>query len=405
MGLLYMTDVWIEKDTLFETGRPVSPENFKGRKSSIQKIIRYVKSASNGNTQHFFLTGERGIGKTSLAKYVMSIVENNYGMTGVYVSNKGNETLEELIDSIIAGILKKIPKNLLKDKVKDIFGNIESLEIKGAKINFKSGKKKSEFVIKDFPYFMQDLINEVNKENGIFLVIDDINGLSESKKFVDWYKNFSDTIAVNDLNLKLYILFAGYPVKFDNLVYQEPSFGRIFNQENLENFSDSEIREFFIETFANSNIKCSEEALNIFTSFSYGLPLIMQQIGESTFWIVEDNEITKDIALKGVINAINEIGHKQLRHILNIISDFEYGSIVLKLGDNDLSSFSKETLEEKLNNHEKSIIDNFLEDMVKYDLLYHVGPENRHHYRFVNTIYYIYFKIKAYDLNNFNFLD
>ena len=400
-----MNDEWVERDTLFETGRPVSPENFKGRKSSIQKIIRYANNATKGNTQHFFLTGERGIGKTSLAKYVMNLIENNYNMTSIYVSNKGNETLESLIDSIISGMLKKMPKNHLMEKVKDIFGKIESLEIKNTKITFKAGKKQSEFLIKDFPYYLQDLINEINEEKGIFLVIDDINGLSESKKFVDWYKNFADTVAVNDdLNLKLYILFAGYPVKFDNLVYQEPSFGRIFNQENLESFTDDEIKEFFTETFNSANVKCSEDALEIFTSFSYGFPLIMQQMGESSFWIAENNLITKDIALKGVISAIDEIGHKQLRHILNIISDFEYGSILLKLGDNELYSFNKETLKDKLNNHEITILDNFLEDMVEYDLLYHVGPKDRQHYRFVNNIYYIYFKIKAYDLNNFSFI-
>ena len=48
-------------------------------------------------------------------------VKPTNGGTAYYVSNKGNETLESLIDSIISGMLKKMPKNHLMEKVKDIF--------------------------------------------------------------------------------------------------------------------------------------------------------------------------------------------------------------------------------------------------------------------------------------------
>ena len=68
-----MMDVWIEKDTPFETGRPVSPENFKGRKSTIQKIIRYVKSANNGiyvvNKQKWRFYNEAATKRVNLSQY------------------------------------------------------------------------------------------------------------------------------------------------------------------------------------------------------------------------------------------------------------------------------------------------------------------------------------------------
>ncbi len=396
----------LDKETYFEVRQPVSPENFKGRVSSVNKILRYTNLATSSKTQHFFLTGDMGIGKTSLAKFTMKCAEEKFGMTGIYVSVKGINTLNELVDAIINEILEKIPTNDVKELVKEIFGNIESLDFKVVKFKFKTTADDSDNIIKNFPYYMQNLINKLNKENGIFLVIDDINGLTESKRFVDWYKNFADSIAVKDnLNLKLYILFASYPLKLEEFVLKEPSFGRIFNQEDLLPFSDDEVKDFFKDTFEKGYIKCSDEALNIFTKFSNGLPLIMQQIGDSTFWLNDKDEITGDIALKGVMEAINEIGKKEMRSVLNLISKLNYDSLLLKLGNNKLNSFNKKDLEEISDDEKLSVIDNFLNDMVKYKILYHIGPEERQYYGFVNSLYYIYFKIKSYDFSKENIDD
>lgn len=115
-------------------------------------------------------------------------------MIGIYVSNKGNNSLNSLISSIIQAFLNKIPRDSLKDKVNNLFASIESIEIRGTRVNFKSSKSLILDIEKDFPYYLNQLIKDLPSNNGIFLVIDDINGLSESKKFVDWYKAFADTI-------------------------------------------------------------------------------------------------------------------------------------------------------------------------------------------------------------------
>ena len=59
-----------EKESLFQPGQPVSPDRFKGREDVIQNILRYFPSVKSGNPQHFFITGKRGMGKTSLANYI-----------------------------------------------------------------------------------------------------------------------------------------------------------------------------------------------------------------------------------------------------------------------------------------------------------------------------------------------
>ena len=92
-----------------------------------------------------------------------------------------------------------------------MFGSIECVEFRGTKIRFKPNEETSRDLVASFQYILNELINnEFDNYDCIFLVIDDINGLSQQKEFVNWYKRFADTIEVDSsFDLPLYILFAG----------------------------------------------------------------------------------------------------------------------------------------------------------------------------------------------------
>ena len=382
-----------DKESPFQPGFPVSPDYFMGRKKIVDKILRYVPKVYKGNPQHYFITGKKGMGKTSLAKYVQNL--SNDKLLEVYISNKGNDSLEILTNQIIEGILSKIPKNSALEKAKNIFGSIDNLEFNGAKVNFKPKSELSKDIINDFAYYLNKFYKDLPNNKGIFLVIDDINGLSESENFVNWYKRLSDTIAVERFNLKLYVLFAGYPEKFDNLMNIEPSFSRIFHYEEIGSLDNTEVEKFFTETFKKVNIHCKNEALNLFTLFSSGLPLVMQNIGDYAFWAAEDNEISENIAIESIINAGNEIGSKQLKTILKQIKNDLYEQILLKLGKYHFFSFNKTDFIDKLNDDEKSILDDFLEYMLDLGILISYDSENNEIYEFTNQLYCTYFMIKS----------
>lgn len=394
----------LDRESPFEPGKPVPPDRFIGRKKTINKILRYAIKATKGNTQHFFLTGNRRIGKTSVAEYVKKYLESNFKMLGVYISNKGNDSVETLTSLIIESIFNELPHDSLKDKLKTWFGdNIESIEIKGNKISFKPNDELSESFKDNFHSHLQKIYEDELSESykGIFIIIDDINGLSKSKEFVNWYKRFADTIAVsNQYKLPVYLLLAGYPEKFDNLVQAEESFGSIFHHEDISTLDNSEVKEFFVTMFDQENISISDEALEVMVDFSYGLPLMMQQIGDSIFWLVEEDSISKETAMLGVMDAANEIGNKQIRPILNQIRSDNYERILEILVKNDLTSFKKSELKKYLPNVSNNIITGFLSRMVELGILKSTGHVNSGTYEFNNPLYYIYFLIKSIEKEN-----
>ena len=247
-------DVDIDRESPFQPGTPVYPDRLRGRKETIEKILRYVNPAIKGETQHFFLTGNMRMGKTSVTDLVKDYVNYEKGMIGVYVSNKGNDSIETLTTWIIEALINELPQKSRLEWIKKWFGNhIESIEVKGTKIKFKVDEELSIDFKNYFPDYIIEIYDEFpeSRQNGILIIIDDINGLSKSREFPDWYKKLADTLAVsNHYDLPVYFLLAGYPERFNALVVHEESFGSIFHFDFIDCLSDDEVIDFFKNAFS-----------------------------------------------------------------------------------------------------------------------------------------------------------
>lgn len=59
----------------FEPNSPVNPGSFVGRLEEIRRLERSLVQTSAGRPVNFMITGERGIGKTSLLNYLKHMAE------------------------------------------------------------------------------------------------------------------------------------------------------------------------------------------------------------------------------------------------------------------------------------------------------------------------------------------
>lgn len=69
-------------------------------------------------------------------------------------------------------------------------GSINEIKLPGIGISLEN---KSDFVkdIKNnFTYFLLNISKSLKDYNGLFLIIDDINGLSKTPEFPNWYKDY-----------------------------------------------------------------------------------------------------------------------------------------------------------------------------------------------------------------------
>ena len=385
-------------DSPFEPGHPVSPDKFKGRKKDIIKIIRYLpKVVNKGIPQHFFITGKRGMGKTSFVKYIGNFAEDNYQMIHIYVNNEGSNTLDELIQNLVEKMFKEFNKETWGKKIINSFvDNIDEINIKGVGISLKNKPELVGNIKNNFADFLINTCKELKDKKGIFIVIDDINGLSDTPDFANWYKGLFETLYFDEEVIPVSFSLVSYQDKFEKLCNQNPSFARIFNLIEIDHLDDEDIKEFYLDTFCRYNIKFSEDKyLNEMVYYSWGMPLIMQQIGDAVFWNSLDGEIDENNAYSGIINAALELGNKQIRNKLNKIKNPNSLGILYKLGKNEKMEFKNSEVKVFLSDSEINAFDDFLNEMHDLDIIESVGKEDNGEYAFVNRLYFVYFLVIA----------
>ncbi len=318
-------------------------------------------------------------------------------MLPIYLNNEGRESIDDLIQLILETIFKEVDKTKKgKIIIEKFFKSINEIKLPGVGISLE---KKQDFVrdVKNnFSEFLLNISSSLKDYDGIFLIIDDINGLSKTSEFPNWYKGLSETIDFSDRKVPIAFTLVSYRDNFNKLTQHNPSFSRIFHIIEIDYLDDEDIKTFFIENFEKNNIKFKDEKpLQEMIYYSWGMPLAMQQIGEEIFWNIKDGIITEEVVLKGILNAAIEIGKKQISLILDLIEDDNYDNILFKLGKYKLIKFKKEDIIPLLSKVENEILDDFLAQMKELNILEPVGRKINDIYTFTNRLYFVYFLIKA----------
>lgn len=138
----------------FTPGSPVPIELFVGRENELRRLSDHLNAASKGVPRIAFLSGERGIGKSSIAAYIKHFAERRHSMAAV--------------------------------------------QLEGLQAHFAKA--------------LHQLITQLKADSqatGLLLILDNINGIAESKEFADWFKNLVDQIATQYHPIPICILLVG----------------------------------------------------------------------------------------------------------------------------------------------------------------------------------------------------
>lgn len=383
----------MKENSPFTPGNPVPVELFVGRVKQIEEILRYVKQASAGRLENVFLSGERGIGKSSLAMFLSSLSIERENLLAMHVFLGGITSLEELVHRTFEQLLKQTKSEKWFNKISKYFGNyVEQVGLFGVSLKFNPPKEDLKTLVRNFPEALKNIMEKIKDEKkGLFIVWDDINGLSKTPDFANWYKSFADSIAIHYHKFPVFIMLVGLPEIRDELSQQQPSLMRIFRVVDIEKLSNDETKEFFKKAFEEVNIKVNDEALEVMSNASGGLPILMHEIGDAVFLTDEDNIIDLDDVGQGVFSAASRIGKRYLDpQVYRAIRSERYISILRKIGEEFSLSFQKSEIENKLNDNEKKVFNNFLRKMRELGVIEQDKDKERGYYKFENELYPIY---------------
>ncbi|KAF5416729.1 MAG: hypothetical protein C5S48_02120 [Candidatus Methanogaster sp.] len=382
----------MKENSPFTPGNPAPVELFVGRVEQIEEILRYVRQTSSGRQENVFLAGERGIGKSSLAAFLRHLVDRENFLT-IHVFVGGVTDLEELVRRIFEQILKETNKQTWFDEISGFFGKYaKQVDLFGISVSFNPPQEDLEGLVRNFPEALKNIMEKIkNEKKGLFIVLDDINGISETPEFANWYKSFVDDVATHYMDFPTIIMPIGIPEIRDVLSEHQPSLMRIFRVVDIDKLSDKDVNEFFKKTFGKVDMEVESEAMELMTRFSSGLPIFMHEIGDAVFWSDNDGIISADDAIVGVMDAAERIGKKYLDpKVYRAIRSERYRSILRKLGERPINRFLKSEIESKLNAKEKNVFNNFLRKMKELGIIVVDIEGGRGSYKFVNVLYPVY---------------
>jgi hypothetical protein len=392
----------------FTPGNPVPIELFVGRKKEIEEILRYIKRSTTGRQENIFLTGERGIGKSSLGKYIRQLAVVRENILTIHIHLGGVQTVDDVVVKIFDNLLKETYKQTWFNKIKDFFGkHITEVGLFGVTVAFHPPKDSVVQLKMNFAEALMNTLGRIRDEKtGLLIILDDIDSLAKTDEFANWYKSFVDHVGTHFTNCPITVILIGLPEIRDSMAEQQESLMRIFRVIHIEKLTNDEVKSFFKTAFDQVHISVDTDAMKIMTRYSGGLPLLMHGIGDEIFWNNEDDKIDEVDALVGVNIAANTIGRKYLNpKIYQTIRNPRYKSILTKIGERFSHKFDRSEIEKDLTDDEKRVFNNFLRKMREKGIIIQDTDNERGSYKFVNELYFLYLAISRVPSKNDQMLD
>ncbi|MBI4676802.1 MAG: hypothetical protein HY748_04405 [Elusimicrobia bacterium] len=355
----------------FYPGQPVPRESFVGRMSQINRIVeRGLAQASAGKPNTMYVQGEYGIGKSSIAGFVQWLGERDYGLHGIYAPLGSAETIEDLGATVLQATLRSGALNPNRaERVSSWLAKyVGQQSFFGVTIHAEALKKDAPAVASGMLPFLRETVDRLKETGvkGLFLVLDEINGISANPKFAHFIKGLVDTNALAGEPLPLLLMLCGVEECRREMIRYHQPVDRIFDVVEIEPMTPDEMKEFFEKAFESVQMRVEPDAIALMAEYSAGFPKIMHLVGDAAFWQDEDGIIDKNDAVQAVFVAADEVGKKYVdQQVYKALRSQDYHSILAKIAKMgpDTMSFQRRDVESGLTLSERKKFNNFLQKM------------------------------------------
>ena len=381
----------------FRPGQPVPAELFVGRRDEIERLRGMVGASTQGRFKIGFVSGERGIGKSSLVNFVRRLSEQDRDTAGCHVFLGGVKDVREMLRRIFDSLLKESVDKPWHQELRRFFGDrVSKVGLFGVSLELRLKEGDLSAIERDFLPSMRHLLASIEEhKKSLFLILDDVNGLAGSDEFAHWLKSSVDEIATAREETRLCILVAGLEERRQELAANQPSLARVFDLIEISPWSDDEVLEFYRNSFRESSARISEAGLQTLVRFTGGLPVLAHEIGDAVWRTARTEEIEDDEVYGGIVSAAGVIGRKLLEPgIFREIRSERYRAILRKIADEPRTHFTRAEILERLTGAEGRVLDNFLRRMRTLGALER-DPEVQGGYRFSNNLHAVYFWMES----------
>jgi hypothetical protein len=388
----------------FYPEQPVPAELFVGRAEQIDRIlVRAVGQVAAGKPVNVFVEGEYGIGKTSIARLTQWLAERDKKLLGIYATLERAESMDDVGTAVLEGTLRAGVYNpRLGDKIRNTLAKyLGTQTLFGVTLHAEALRKEGPKITGGLLSFLSDALSQVHDDGmqGVFLVLDEINGIAGNPKFAPFLKGLSDlnaAIAPGEPVLPLLLMLVGVEERRRELATHHPSVAGIFDIVRIERLSDAEMREFYERAFESVHVGVDKVALDILTHYAAGFPRIMHVLGNAAYWLDKDGRIDRVDAVAAVVAGAEEVGRRYVdQQVYRALQSSDYHSILQKIGQlsPDSTTFTREQVASGLTESQRRKFDNFLTKMKQLKVIR--GAAVRGEYEFTMRMVRLYIWLRS----------
>jgi 20S proteasome alpha/beta subunit len=401
----------------FRPGQPVPAGTFAGRYAELHQIFRCLLQTEKGAVQNILITGERGIGKTSIAYFTKALAGSEIQWLEspltpsepflcVYYSVQKNTPSAIAVSEVVKELEYKVSSfNDIGSRLKSFVSKFEGMSVAGSGFKLRNEKQLgANEVYLEAERALRDLATDcaTKKSDGkrsICIIIDETDRMADFENFASFWKVLQERLGADDYR-NLMLVLVGMPEIKAALANDHESFLRTFTPITLGRMTDDEAIKIIQKTLLEGSPRktISETALMKILFYSERFPHLLQEIGYSAYEVSAGAEVTTadvDTGVHGTdkfIGSISRLGELFFSKMYDEVRRSDNYRELLQMISNhsgpQLNWVARQTLLDEFSK-KKTSLDAYLQQLVAKKLIER-NIDKPGEYRLVSTMFQIY---------------
>lgn len=402
----------------FKPNSPVPNGMFAGRMNEVLALEKGLFQTKAGQPVHFMVTGDRGIGKSSLLFYFQGLSAGRIKSPDYEKFDfvTVNLSISDRID--ISSLIKLTRQNLEREigKVESIrkflattWDFVQRIKVMDSGVSAAEQDAEVEIQLDNFTSSLAETCNRItnpekdeSRKDGIVFIFDECDNATPLLRLGYFFKTVTEALQKRSCNNVMFVI-AGLSDVNDKLAQSHPSSLRVFTQLKLVELAPRE-RVYVIEKGMEEGNRINSEQTSIaedakmrIAALSEGYPHFIQQFSYSAFEDNSDGEISGDDVSSSAIRpggALDSIGDRYYASAFyDKIKSDEYREVLLIMADNMNNWISKATVREKFSGSETTL-SNALSILVERKIILK-NPSKNGEYRLQQRGFALWIKLFA----------